>query len=628
MVRIFYPVAKTFKLFSNFDFETQNVVNNFPKYSISVYDDENFNYSRQSYNGTQIISMIPSDNSFSSSILSDEDKENYLIGKNNSYKIFYLRIMVFKNIISDSVDDLSSVFVLSMTKVFNDSKTKYYPITCIDKNQFYTTYKSVIYILESDFINNSDSKIFFSLVGDFNVILKYPLSISVTNSNYSSINQSSTPTTKIISSVTNSTQYFNVVNYEFQNSGYSDDTEFSFIDFVMPSFPSLFSTASNILVTSTNKIFIKLSFDQGLTSSTLKYFGVTFKKTDTGYNPNIDSYYSISFRNKFGKLYRKDGCTVVNNSTTGYYNVIFNVKNLNFSTEYVDYVLIEINTINSSMVNSYEITFLSFLTTDFSSFSFRALSNNVDNYITTNDPFLDKIEIDNLTYNQPLISIMGVGKANSLINVYPDLSFFIKTKNYESYFPENIYLSVNGNDVLINDLKINDLIETISGPESVEKILIIASQEIKLIDTNDKQWYSYQGIFIKNPAFLQSFKRILFKDKFVFKKSNKFISINGNKFFCNESKQYLFIDEDIDGLIISINLNKILFSKIFINLSSDSDVILNYDNNRVRYSGNNPIIVDFIPENSEIYLRSDSKIKLDKIMVKKWKYILSKILIM
>ncbi len=617
MIRIFYPKQRGLSLLSNFEFGTQDVRNNFIGCSISLYDDEDFKYIRQSYNDTQVLSLIPSDDSFSFSGLDSDGALNYLIGKTEQYKIFYIKILVNKNIEFDELDSLSSFYTLSVTKVFGAVQTKYYPITCIEKNQFYTIYSSAVSFYESDFIENSDCKIIFNLIGDYNVTLSYPISISITNASYIPISQSSSASTKIIPQSENTAQYFTMDDYNFLSSSYSNTSNFSFIGFSLPDSQNLFSNESALITSSSNSLFIRLDFPEGVLESELKYFGLTFSKTDSGYVPANDSSFSIVLRNKLGKTYRKDASKIYNNSTSQYYNVVFKLKDLSFSTEYVDYVVIELITLDTSMTNPYIITFLSFLTTGYTSFSSMSFSSLSKEF--TVDPFGENININDLQYNQPIGSINDICTANSIIKTKDQTSYTVLTGENSAILPENSYvISSDNKDILIEDLLTSDVIKTITGNEKVSNIIIGNSNNITIIDTNENNPYCLNGVYVKNPLFLQNFTRTLLKSRFDSKKTNKFISINDNRYFANESSKYYTVDKIHESKLIRISFG-VWAPKILLIIKGEGEALVKYKEVKKRFnlSDSYLIEIDFINDNSELYIRSENKMILTKIMVKK-----------
>ena len=90
MVNFKYPKKSAFKTLS-FTPTEQAVLNEFPRYSISFFDDENFQYKRQAKNGNQILSKVISDDFYPFN-LSNSDKTNYINGQSNTLKIFYAKI--------------------------------------------------------------------------------------------------------------------------------------------------------------------------------------------------------------------------------------------------------------------------------------------------------------------------------------------------------------------------------------------------------------------------------------------------------------------------------------------------------------------------------------------------------
>ncbi len=244
MVNFIYP--KKNNVFKASQYSTQSVFNDLPKYSISVYDDANFIYKRQSQNGNQILSNIISDDLFPDDS-NQESKTRYLTGRGTNSKIFYLKVLVNKPVPQDTPGNYSTIFYLAKTQIFGAVSTVYYSLRCIEKNQNYTAYTSVITIKKSDFISQFDGKIFLNLVGDYDVSVKFPIDLQINNSASTSISQISSATPQTLSSTTNNSAYFQTYPVSFSYYEYSDSQDFNFTYTNLVLTNSLFSTANTII---------------------------------------------------------------------------------------------------------------------------------------------------------------------------------------------------------------------------------------------------------------------------------------------------------------------------------------------------------------------------------------------
>lgn len=593
MVKLFYPKRRSVSVLSNFDFTTQLAYHHFPKYSISIYDDSGNQYKRQNYCSKPIISIINADDAFSFGNLSNEQKNNYINGIDLSFKLFYIKILVHGNIVNDIEGSLSLYFVLVTTTTTGKSKIKYYPITCELKNQFYTIYSTTISISKSDFINYSDGEIYFSLVGDFFVNIGFPIDLAVSNESFTPISQVSSASTKIINSLNNDNQYFGVNSISISLAEYSNDFQFAFSSFNLPVTQTLFSTSGTIFVTGTSGSLIRLSFSEGILASELHYFGITLTNTDVNFNPLNDTYFSIILKNKNGNIYRKDACKIINNSDSSFWNIVFQLNDLSFLSEYVDYVLIEIKTIRASLSAPYSITFMSFLdksNSQFNAFSIQTLSQKNNNY--TIDIFNNKINIDELSEGDILLTSDSYASMYSLLNVNNELSYEIMTENKTVLLPENTMIKTTKGFSPVQVLSQNDIIESIDGSEKIFKINIYPQKNIELLDLLFPSDYIYNGMYIKNPLYIKEFTRKFLKKETELKPTNKICVVNDKSYKIKSMSNYYISDLNIEIFEKELNeiiLRNIIPKKVIIIFEEVSDIVIKYNNEKSRI--NNKIVM-------------------------------------
>lgn len=449
VVKLFYPS----NINSNYQAQAANLspskVNYFPKYSISFYDDINLQYKRQSFNGKQVLSTITSDDFFSSNQILPSDSNNYINGFPEPTRIIYIQILVHASIQIDSIGNYSNIFILSLTKNLGNALTKYYSLKCISQNNFYTQYICAVSLSQSDFINNYDCQYYCSLIGDFNISLNYPIYLNVTNNNYSGINQSSNAQKSFLSS-NNSNQYFSIANYNF-----------SILQNYFPNTSTVFDTTNTYLTFSGNQNLFNLNFNTAILASNLKYFGFTIYNSDLTFNPNTDTSFALTFRTQFGNLYRIESCTILKNFVNNYWNIIFNNKSITFYSEYVDYAILEINLNRSTLITSFQITFLSYLNTNINYNSFSTLNAK----LTIN-------ELKNLNFKD-------------LLKNKADVSFFINEtsqdlyENNDYYFNDINYIINKFQKIDFNFLKLNK-----------KEITIILNKKIEFLIKNQNSIFS------------------------------------------------------------------------------------------------------------------------------------------
>lgn len=530
MVKFFYPSSKGYSMLSSFAAATLDVKNTFPRCSISLYDDVDFQRLRQSYMGKQIVSNICSDEFFP--YATSSEKQSYLIGSGDSYRVFYVKVVVHQHVASDVVGQSSSFFTLASTTTFGGYRTVYSPLVCLDKAQYGTVYRGVVAFYASDFVNNFDGEVFLTLVGEFSVELEVPLNIAVENAVFAPISQTASATPKIVSAVPNFLQYFQTVDVSILYADKSDDLNYDFVPFDFPASQSLFSTAPVIFSAGSIGTLARLSFNEGIVESSLKYFAVTLTNAEAGYNPEIDTSFSLVLRNKFGKIYRKDACRILNNVASGYYNVLFQLSDLDFSEEYVDYVMLELRSLNSNITQPYQVTFMSFLDTasdEYNVFTIAPMAVGDGGHFSI-DVFGNAVTIDEVKSDMPLQSLGDVVFSDSVL-VFTDSSpIQIYTESHSAVLPESAFVFSESDPLSIFSLKKGDKIRTVSGLEEIQRILVRPTKQFKVLDLTDLGYYAYDGIFMKNPPIIKNYKRTLLGKKLARKKTNRFVEINGQKY--------------------------------------------------------------------------------------------------
>lgn len=605
-------------LSTDFDFETQIANNSFPLFSISIFDDINFEYPRQSYNGKQVVSIIPSDDIYSASDLSENQKVDYINGINTTSKIFYIKILVNRNISNDSIGNLSSSLALCLTSISGSVNTKYYPMTCLLKDQKYTVYRSTVLINQSDFSRYSDGEIFFNVIGDYSVNLNFPINISNTNLSFTPIPQNSSSSFSIIPPADNFQQYFVVKSIDVSFYQYSDDFDYNFVEFSVPSDQILFNTNSTLLLTGNYGTLMRISFPSGVLTSEFKYFGITISNSFPSFDPTTDTVFSLTIRTKNGHMYIKENCAILNNSI-GYYNVIFKMNDLSFESEYVDYILIQIETV-SDITTPYNVTFLSLLDVfddSYNSFSFNTSSISISNDYTY-DVFHNQIDVAHLLRGQYLKSYDKLSRADGIIEFTPDTIYSISTENFNINVPDSAFVISKGDQRSVFTLNSGDSVETINGEEVVKSIRVKKPNLVRLVDTTLDTFYTLNGVFIKNPPYTLNAKRTLLKKESSIKKTNLIININGDMYVAQKFDNYISfeLNKDFDANKKYLLKTEIKYKKAVITFKITSDMLVSYNGVKARVDKNKThLVIERDTYIGDISIRNLESFKIEKFLI-------------
>jgi hypothetical protein len=589
---------------------TSNYINEkgyFPRFSISIYDDPYFIFPRQEVNGQQILSIIDSDFNFSFGGSSPLNASNYVNGIAGISKTFYLKILVNQTV-TDSISQSSNYFVLSATMTYGDSIIKYYPVTCIAKFEFFTLYSATITFINSDFKNYLDGNVFFNLVSDYNFSLNFPISISATNPSFSGISSNVNIFSQGIAPGI-SEPYFAIQNYSL-TYGYSINfSQFLFTPISFNTPVNLFNTSTNIINFYDAGTLIKISFLNGVLISTLNYFGFTFTNSEMNFNPKTSAVYTLILRTNLGNLYRIESCTILNNLTSLYYNVIFEFKNIKFQTEYVDYLLLEVQPLINTG-GQYSITFLSFLNAHNSSYTTFSLSKD-ENY--TYDCFKNKIYFKDLNYNDTLHSKEKNGLVVNILSTIDADNFLVTSEKNKIVVPVNTSFLTKNGFKFVNLLSIGDEIETISGLEKITAITR-TKEKTEILNFSDHSDYVFNEFYIKNPLYLENFTGSKLPKHILEINEIKLNEQNVKCFYKNNSL-------NIRDLILEKNkinvftLNEV-FETIYINFSLKESLFINIGEQKLKLSSNeNKIFLKNTNNSNTFSLKSNSEIKILNLII-------------
>ena len=614
VVNFIYP--KKNNVFKASQYSTQSVFNDLPKYSISVYDDANFIYKRQSQNGNQILSNIISDDLFPDDS-NQESKTRYLTGRGTNSKIFYLKVLVNKPVPQDTPGNYSTIFYLAKTQIFGAVSTVYYSLRCIEKNQNYTAYTSVITIKKSDFISQFDGKIFLNLVGDYDVSVKFPIDLQINNSASTSISQISSATPQTLSSTTNNSAYFQTYPVSFSYYEYSDSQDFNFTYTNLVLTNSLFSTANTIINSNVSTgISLRFTFSGVYNISDFSYFGLTIQNTDPSYNPNVDTIYKIVFRTVEDEVISVEDCSILNNLNSGYYNVVFKLKNIDTNLNDLNYMLIQIVS-TRTLTQNYSITYINFMTAiTAGAFSVKSLQNNTQEENFTKDPF-DKIQyIDNLKNQELIKSTALFTTVESLIEIGDEVVYEITTQSGKIYLPENAMIFTSNDFLPAYSLEQDVLILENDSFMPITSIKIMPPRKVKMIDIYENADYVLNGFYVKNPLFIKSFQRI-FLERIETRKQNKSFLINDEKYFLLESEDFQYFSNEI---VLKKGNHTIEFSPSAIYasilISGNSEIVVQSKIKQKVVGQNQKLQLDIDNKNFLIYLKSNSTITIHKLICK------------
>jgi len=570
-----YPNKNAFKAFS-FSPSEQTVFNEFPRYSITFYDDQNFTYRRQSINGKPVLSKIISDDFYPFN-LSYTDRTNYISGQSNVLKVFYAKILVYKAITQDTVNATSTVFYLTRTQTLGVSKTVYYSVKCVEKNDQYTVYSSRISLNNSDFVNQYDGEAFFTLVGDFSVSLNYPISLTINNSATSSISETTTSAVynTISTSVNNLNFYENVpVNFDYYQ--YSD------------------SVAS------------------------LYNFALTIANDSAGFNPAVDTLFTLTFRLSNGEFVSLNACEIFNNFVSGYFNIVFNFEGISWPDNFINYFILEIKTI-TTLTQPYEITYLNFVSevNNVNTFSLKTLSvkNQSEQYVF--NPNNQKLLLSNLE-NQMIIQSSDIySTVDTLLSVKDEANYLISTQSGEIELPENALIKTESIFIPVFNLEKNTKVKFHENYETIKMIKVLPSSFIDLVDVYENTDYALNGFNIKNPFFSKNYERKILNKK-QYNSELKSLSINNNIFQLLSDKKYAFIQKEINFLSEISNkieiedASAVSISMLF---SCSEPVYLLYGDDVKIISDKEIIKINLKNDLSPLILKSKSSFSIKKLLI-------------
>jgi len=613
VVNFLYP--KKNNIFKTAQYSSQIVSNDLPKYSISVYDDSLFKYKRQSKNGSQILSNIISDDFFPKEI-SSENKTNYIEGVSGASKIFYLKILVNKPIAEDSPGNYSKIFYLAKTQIFGSISTVYYSVRCIEKNQNFTVYTSVISIKKSDFVTQFDGEVFLNLVGDYDVEIQIPIDLQINNSASSSISQVSSAVPQTLSATANYSAYFQTFPVTFDYYEYSDNRDFNYQYINLNLTNSLFSTTNPLIISKLSSgISLRLTFSGSYNISDFNYFGLTITNSDPNYNPNADTIFKLVFTTVENEIISVEECKILSNINSGYYNVIFKLVNIEPNLNNLNYVVIQIIS-TRTLTQSYTISYLNFINPiTVGAFSAKSINNSNEYELFTFDPCNNLLNINQLK-NQELIQSNNLfSTVETLLEVKDEIVYEIITQSGEILLPENAMIFTENDFLPVYSINKKTLIFYNKVLEPIKSIKIKPPKILKLIDVYENDNYILNGFCIKNPLFLKNFNRI-FLERIDSRKIDNF-QINSVKYFLTLTEKYSYFSENI---LLQEKNNLFEFSPkkktVEMLLSANSEVLVQGKTKQKIIGTNRKLLIEIDENNFSFYMKSKSEIIIHKVLCK------------
>jgi len=607
---------KTLSAQSSVTISQQNVTNFFPPYSITFYDDVAFQFKRQLLDGYQIISNIVSDDQYP--VTSNTEKQKYNEGLGSTDKTCYIKVLVHKSVQEDTVNSTSTVFVLCRSITFGQTQNFYYPLQCIEKNQSYTIYSSQINTQNETLGDYQDGVNYFSLAGTYNVELNISIKFSISNAASTSISQVSSATNSTIDSESQPQNYFQNVSLPFSDYFYSNDQALCFTQTELSLQTNVFSTTTSIYESgNANGFLLKLTFDSGYSVSNLSFFGLTVSNSSPGWSASDDTYFSLSLVMNDGTTTKIEPCFILLNTGT-YYNLVFDLRNISYSGQFINYILVEGESLNSTVTSIYTISYLNFMqiNTSVTTFAFKGLLNQEQNYVLNISN--ERIFLDTLTKNSIIKSSELFSNVESLLTIQDEIIYLIQTESASIELSESMLVKTLRGFVTAQALKSSDSLLFFNNYENIASIKVVPPKELTIVDLYENSDYYLNGFCVKNPIYISKFERLFLpENKRVIK--NKSIKINQKNVFLEDSFGNFILSTSIEldpirNNVITFDDKKI--SEVYFCVENFSDLIFISDTKTKMTKGINVIQTKISKNSRNLFFKSKDKIIIKKMMVK------------
>ena len=570
---------------------------------------------RQTSGDCYILSNVISDNIFPFSL--SQNAEDYINGLPDDSKKFYVKTVVEKFIDNDVIGDYSSVFYLCKNQISIDLEPVYYQMECVSKTQFTTEYRSVISISDAEQGELTNGKIMFSLIGNYSVALSYPLSINLTNNSTTVIAPSSSTGIGTIATSTNSQQYFELSSILIDEIEYSQDFNFNFTSVEILQTSSIFQTGTVIYSTDALGGMVRF-FVNSESEISNSYLGLTLTCANTAFIPqtHISAQLLLCFAD--GVTQSLEPKFIYANGESYYWNLVFQLNDVEYSGN-IKYFILTIKNILENFQEPYDISFLGFLNR-LSAGSTTSLSMPVVPFVFNGDYcytiFGSKKYLSSITQSQRIkgdkvfCTMYGVMNSDKL----PVCR--LSVHDFEIYVPEDAFIKTQESYKIARNIIPSDLIYTVDGLKSINFVQMIAPKNVTLLDVDHDEGYYLNGVLIKNPIYVASYKYNLFPPKTKSVNKTKFISINGSKKNLINDTNTVFVVEDIHLVggkthVISFQKEAVQTSMFF---ASTSEVIIQHLK-KTRVQDSEFFVNLELKENNNVVFKSNETIVIKKMAV-------------
>lgn len=521
-------------------------ITEFPSYSISIYDDPNLIYKRQSISDKQILSNIVSDEFYET----DESAflNNYQNGETYETMTYYVKVVVDKNISEDTVlNTPSNVFFLSRTQIFFSVVTNNYVLYLKEKTDKYTIYTTSFSIPRTDFIKNFDGNVYLNLVGEFDVEYSLPINIEISNTPSTSLPQTTTTQViKTLSSKASNTQYFKNYPTVFGRYFVSDSFDYNFEQISLTLNNNIFSTSTQIYQTNSSLgAMLRMDLNGESLLDSFDYYAFTFKNDDALFDPSNDATFSLKIHLDSGKTLSLDSWTVLENNISNYYNVVFDLSLL-AEVGFVDYIIIEIRTTNDSIAGKYSITYANFATINTDTIRIQSLMKTFSaSEPITHDVYGGALALEDLKNHSIINSIGGFSIVQNSIEFNSDLNYLIKTQESSIFLPDSSQILTKDGMKYVDGLTKKDLLYYKGDYETIQNISVKVNQNYNVFETYNNDEFDYLGFIVKLPAIAKNYKRNILPKNNITQTLDS-ITIDGKKYFFKSDGKTRFINDNIE----------------------------------------------------------------------------------
>lgn len=521
-------------------------VTEFPSYSISIYDDPDCLYKRQSLHDKQILSNVVSDEYYATNGPAFFD--NYQNGATYKTMTYYVKVIVDKNIPEDTtVNTPSNVFHLSRTQIFNSVVTHNYILYLKEKDDKYTVYTTSFTIPKTDYIKTFDGDAYLNLVGEFEVDLTIPVNIAISNSAMTSLPQSTTAQVmKTISSKSSNLKYFKNYPVNFTRYLISDTFDYDFEQTTLTLSSNVFDTVRTIYQTNTSSgTMIRMDLDGESLLSSFDYYAFTFKNEDALYDPQTDSAFSLKINLDSGKTLTLDNWVLLENKTTGYYNVVFDLSLLS-EVGFVNYIILAIATTDATITGKYSITYANFVNVNTGSVRIQSVMRALSlSEPVTHDVLGNPLAIEDLRNYSIVNSAGGFSVVQNSVEFKSDLNYLIETGEASVFLPDSSQILTKSGFKYVDAVATNDLVYYKSRYYPIQSIKVKMAQNYNIFEVYNRDEFDYKGFIIKLPIVLKNYKRAILPKNNI-SQTTDFIKIDGLKYFFKSETKTRFINDPIE----------------------------------------------------------------------------------